>query len=324
VIHGSKLEFQVTAIDPGKLPVTLSVIGLPSGAQFNQSGLFQWTPLGFQIGTYTVRFRAANSAGLSTLKEVTIRVVQDRPVISALANSASLSLQAPCSPAGLASLLGTGITRSEPVSATVLPLPKKLADVEVKINGNAVPLLFASSTQVNFQCPVLDAGANLTVVVQSSLGASEPVHTLMRHASPGVFTLTADGKGQGAVLIVGESNWAMIRNVVVPSRPVSGDEFVSIYATGLGPVNGTAVEGQPPPAGALLWATSEVQVLFAGQPAEVQFAGLAPGFVGVFQVNARVPLGLAAGDEVPVVLRVKQPNGTFVQGNQVTIGIEEP
>jgi uncharacterized protein (TIGR03437 family) len=324
VIHGSKLEFQVAAADPGNLPVTLTVIGLPPGAQFNQSGLFQWTPLAFQIGTHTVRFRAANSAGMATLKEVVILVVQEKPLISALANSASLSLQAPCSPGGLASLLGTGITRNEPVSAAVLPLPTKLADVEVRINGTAVPLLFVSSTQVNFQCPILAAGTNLSVVVQSSLGASDPVNTQMRHASPGIFTLAANGKGQGAVFLVGEPSWAMIRNGAIPSRPALVDEFVSIYATGLGPVNGAIVEGHAAPAGALLSATSEVEVLIGGHAAEVQFAGLAPGFVGVFQVNARVPLGLAAGDDVPVVLRVRPPNGAFVQGNQVTMGVEGP
>jgi uncharacterized protein (TIGR03437 family) len=205
-----------------------------------------------------------------------------------------------------------------------VPLPKKLGDVEVKINGNAVPLLFASSTQVNFQCPVLAAGTNLSVVVQSSLGASEAVSTLMRHAGPGIFTLASNGKGQGAVFVVGEPNWAMIRNPAVPSRPGELDEFVTLYATGIGPVDGATVDGQPPPAGTLLSATSEVQVLVGGQPAEVQFAGLAPGFVGVFQVNARIPLGLASGDEVPVLVRVKQPTGAFVQSNQVTIGLDSP
>ncbi len=324
VIQGSKLEFEVSAADPSNLPVTISAINLPLGAQFSPSGLFQWTPQSFQLGSHTVRFRAMSSAGASVLKEATIRVVEAKPVLVTLLNSANLSSQSPCSPGGLATLLGTGITRSQSVSADVVPLPRKLADVEVMINGSAAPLLFVSATQVNFQCPQLAAGTTLNVVLRSSLGVSAPAQILMRHASPGIFTIGANGKGQGTIFLAGESSWAMIRNGFVPSRPAAAGEFVTIYATGLGPVNGTVADGQGPPGGSLVRAASEVEVLLDGRPAEVPFAGLAPGLVGAFQVNAIVPPGLAAGDEIPVLLRVKQPNGVWVQSNQVLMGIEDP
>lgn len=41
-----------------------------------------------------------------------------------------------------------------------------------------------------------------------------------------------------------------------------------------------------------------------GMPAPVSFAGLAPGFIGPYQVNVQAPQGVAAGDAVPVILSI--------------------
>ena len=79
----------------------------------------------------------------------------------------------------------------------------------------------------------------------------------------------------------------------------AGDTVV-IYCTGLGAVNppvatGTAATGPTP-------TVQPVTVQIGGQSASVIYAGLTPGFAGLYQVNAVVPAGVAAGSQVPVVL----------------------
>ena len=77
-----------------------------------------------------------------------------------------------------------------------------------------------------------------------------------------------------------------------------------IYCAGLGPVAPAVKSGYPAPSSILSRAKAPVAVTIGGQPAQVQFAGLAPGFAGLYQVNAVVPGGVTPGSQVPVVVSV--------------------
>jgi uncharacterized protein (TIGR03437 family) len=88
---------------------------------------------------------------------------------------------------------------------------------------------------------------------------------------------------------------------------VKRGEYISIFATGLGPVQNQPVDGEPPSGNAVTTLTPLVSfgclgtdgsVLQCGVPA--QFSGLAPGFVGLYQVNVQVPDFAISGDAVPV------------------------
>jgi uncharacterized protein (TIGR03437 family) len=294
---------------------------LPTGSLLTQDGTFRWTPDLSHRGTNTVRVWATNSNGLSTSQELSIQVVDRKPVLTSLINSASLSTQAPCSPGGLATLFGTGITKNSPKSASEGPLPSTLSDVRVKVNGNPVPLLFVSSTQVNFQCPVAASGS-LQVTVESGLGVSAPMQILMQYASPGIFTLDSFDPGQGAIQVVDRQAVAMMRNASLPSEPAMPGDYVAIFATGLGPVSSVIVEGQAASADPLAKVQSHVEARIGGQPAEVQFAGLAPGLVGTYQVNAKVPANLRTADRTPVTLLLRLPDGSVLESNKVTMAIE--
>ena len=115
---------------------------------------------------------------------------------------------------------------------------------------------------------------------------------------------------------------AMIRNASLPSEPAMPGDYVAIFATGLGPVSSSIVEGQEGPADPLATVQSHIEAWIGGQPAEVQFAGLAPGFVGAYQVNAKVPANLRTADRAPVTLLLRLPDGTILESNKVTMAIE--
>jgi uncharacterized protein (TIGR03437 family) len=90
-----------------------------------------------------------------------------------------------------------------------------------------------------------------------------------------------------------------------------------IYCTGLGPVDPQIPSGVAAPGDPLSRVTSPVEVTIGGIVASVDFAGLAPGFAGLYQINARVPAAVTPGGAVTVSVKV----GTRT-GNAVTIPVQ--
>jgi uncharacterized protein (TIGR03437 family) len=133
--------------------------------------------------------------------------------------------------------------------------------------------------------------------------------------SPGIFTLSQDGKGQGAILIANTATLAAPSSVA-GRQPVAKGQAISVFCTGLGAVSPAQVSGQPA-GNALVNTTVMPTATIGGQPAVVLFAGLAPGFVGLYQVNVTVPSSAPSGNAVPLVLTI---NGAA--SNTVTMAIQ--
>ena len=89
--------------------------------------------------------------------------------------------------------------------------------------------------------------------------------------------------------------------LVTTERPLAAGEYAFLYASGLGAVSNAPATGEGAPAAPLAMALGNVRVSLAGAPCEVQFAGLAPGFVGVYQVNFRAPANAVSGFQDLVV-----------------------
>jgi len=101
------------------------------------------------------------------------------------------------------------------------------------------------------------------------------------------------------------------------ARPAQRGEYISIFCTGLGPVanqpaSGAAAKGAP-----LSMTVTTPVVTIGGVPAAVSYAGLAPGFVGLYQVNAQVPANAPSGTAVPVSVSV-----SGMASNTVTIAVQ--
>jgi len=85
------------------------------------------------------------------------------------------------------------------------------------------------------------------------------------------------------------------------SNPANANDILIIYCAGLGEVNPPVVAGS---AAVLSKTVNPVTVTIGDQSVTPDFAGLAPGFAGLYQVNARVPGGLKAANDVPLQISV--------------------
>jgi uncharacterized protein (TIGR03437 family) len=261
-------------------------------------------------------FNPAPAGGLSNAVSFPIIVL---PAVNAggMVNGATFGAQSVAA-GSIVSLFGTNLALLT-ASAQTVPLPTTLAGTSVQLNGIAAPLFYASPTQMNLQIPWQLAGQTQASVVVSVSGvASAPQTVNLSAYGPGIFTVSQMGSGQGAVLIAGTTAVAAPTGLVPGARPANRGEYISIYCTGLGPVNNGPVSGAKAPDSPLSSTSTLPTVTVGGLPAVVTFSGLAPGFVGLYQVNAQVPDTVVPGDAVPLTLSI---SGSV--SNTVTIAVRQ-
>jgi uncharacterized protein (TIGR03437 family) len=223
-------------------------------------------------------------------------------------------------PGQILAAFGTGFptTTSLSVSSGSAPLPTQLGSVSVRVNGILTPLFFAGvggdigagSFQINYQLPYeIPAGtAYVEVLNNGTPVASE--NLAVSTASPGIFTFSSNGKGQAVAL-----NQDFSRNgnpgQIPNAKPEARGRYVIVFANGQGgqfinPNTGqtvTLASGVTAPAGGVLYATATAPaVTIGGVSAPVAFSGLAPGFVGLWQLNVLVPSNAPTGNAVPLVI----------------------
>jgi uncharacterized protein (TIGR03437 family) len=217
-----------------------------------------------------------------------------------------------CSPGSLATLSGSKLI-SGASEAAVAPLPTWLAGVQLKVNGSAVPLLYASESEVRFQCPALAPETPLELSLEDeSGGVLAEMESVMQAAAPSIFTVGSSD--QGVIHIDGRG---------APQLSARRGEDLSIFASGLGDVMGDVAPGGAAPADRLLQAKNRVRVAVGEVEVDPSFAGLAPGTVGVYQINLRLPASIPADPKVPMEVRVTLADGTVVSSNQVTLAVSD-
>ena len=224
------------------------------------------------------------------------------PAFSAAGIVNAASFQAgPVAPGEIVTIFGSGVG---PAALTGLRLTasglvdNSLADTRVLFDGVAAPLIYVSAAQTSAIVPYAVAGKASTQVQIEFRGSRSGAVTLpVAAAAPGVFTLESSGRGQGAILNQDAS-------VNGAANPAAKGSVVVLFCTGEGQTDPPGTDGKlaadvfPKP-------RLPVSVTIGGLPAEVLYAGAAPGLVaGVLQVNAKVPNGVASGNAVPVLLTV--------------------
>ncbi|HXS94614.1 MAG TPA: beta-propeller fold lactonase family protein [Candidatus Limnocylindrales bacterium] len=236
------------------------------------------------------------ASGLTVLSPSTATAPAPSFTAGSVTNTANF--QPKIAPGGLISIFGKNLASAANSQGT--PLPTTLGGACVTFNNAPIPLLATSPGQINAQVPTTLAVGNYPVVIRSfatNTASSSVIVTLAKYA-PAVFI---DTNGPAIFHANGER--------VDSSHPAVRDEHLTIYATGLGITTGGRVTTGAASPTSPLAVTSPLQ-LFFGDPTIsdsgviVDWSGLVPGSIGVYQINCRVPGTHLKGNGLAVTLRI--------------------
>ncbi len=209
------------------------------------------------------------------------------PQVGAAVNGASF-VQAPVAPGSIVSVFGVNLAGTD--NQASLPLPKALGGVTVTIGAQNVPLFYAGPGQVNAQLPwELGAALFASMVVTQGSKISSPQTVALSASQPGIFYYLQNGVMRGAIL---DSQYRLVDS----SNPAAAGSVIQVFATGLGATDLPVSTGDPGPSSPPAKTTGLTEAVIGGLRATIQFTGLAPGFVGLNQINLIVPSGLKPGD----------------------------
>ncbi|MDQ6707342.1 MAG: SBBP repeat-containing protein, partial [Acidobacteriota bacterium] len=186
------------------------------------------------------------------------------------------------SPGSLFTIFGTNFATLA-VGATSTPLPTSLGGISVTVNGVAVPLVYVGINQINAQLPYEIQPGNATLVVNGPGGSSASTSFSVQLAAPGIFTANGRAVAQNQDF-----------SLNTPSNPAKVGSVIVVYFTGTGPLNNSVRTGAVAPG--ISNATSSLSATIGGATANLNYVGLAPGFVGLGQANIVVP-SLNTGDQ---------------------------
>jgi uncharacterized protein (TIGR03437 family) len=222
--------------------------------------------------------------------------IQTGGVVNAATFQAGQGMQ----PGSYISIFGSDLSDANAAASTTY-LPVSLASIAVSFDGGGLSLPghlhFVSSGQVNVQIPWEFQGqSSVQMKVTYADFLYSAVYTLpLAPASPGSFGIL-------------DQNFAVVNS----SNAAKRGQVIQIFANGLGPVDGHPASGDPAPTTQILQCNSNPTVSIGGTPATVGFCGLAPGFVGLYQLNVTVPAGVSTGTQ-PLVISMG--------GNSATINL---
>ncbi len=214
-------------------------------------------------------------------------------------NSANFAPEpTPIVPGSFLTLFGRGLAASS-AAATGFPLPRELGGVKVMVAGVAAPLIAVvpdsgqGFDQIVFQAPVELSGVTFADVAVLTGGVfTTPEGVAVASTLPALFT--SNGSGAGAVSALHADY-----TPVTSGSPAKPNETILLFGTALGNVQPGQVSGEAAGAGSLV--TANVTVTIAGRSATTSFAGLAPGYAGLYQINVTVPADAPSGDD-PVIV----------------------
>jgi uncharacterized protein (TIGR03437 family) len=259
--------------------------------------------------------------------------VSNAPTVGAVMNSASYDATA-ISPGELVAVFGINLGPMPPLTMTENANPgfvdTTLGGVSVQIGGQAAPLIYVSSTQVNLQVPYeVTLGANQNLVLTYGSGTSTFLVTIQA-SDPGFFTANGSGIGPVAAINAHTVGTTVQWSLNAIATPAYAGDVVELYLTGEGAYADPSII--PEPTGYIVPLTLNPlpqdepypAVTIGGLPATVQYAGPVPGCImGLLQMNVQIPAVTTDGAAPISITFGTAPNATFTTQANATIYVHQ-
>lgn len=217
------------------------------------------------------------------------------PRIERVVNAADQSSSV--APGSLITIFGSDLSPINQASQQ-MPLPTALGESCLTVNGVAVPVVFVSGTQINGQIP-FQVDGNVQLILRTAGGVSDNFNLTILPNAPGIFRNGTAGAQSDLPAVFRSAN----NLLVTASNPVHRGDTITIYLTGLGRTSPSVDAGVPAPGDPLAAAIVRPSVVIGGVEIPVDFAGLVPGSIGVYQINARVTSTVPTGLEQTLTIR---------------------
>ena len=221
-------------------------------------------------------------------------------------NNFSYTVGGALAPGTLVAAFGSGLSNSGTPAQTTPPWPTQVQNTEVLLGGFLVPLYYVSTGQLDAQLPgPIRANQQYPAVGVVNGQLTLPVTLTITPNAPGVLWDTTDQSANCKIAEIcsliaqnASQNYALVSS----SNPAHPGDVLVIYLLGMGATNPSVASGQvsPGPDTGLAQVATQPVVKVGGQTANVAFAGLAPGFVGLYQVDFTVPTVPAGTQNVTV------------------------
>jgi uncharacterized protein (TIGR03437 family) len=206
------------------------------------------------------------------------------------------------SPGTIVSIYGSHLG-SQAAQPTNIPLPTKINGTSVLIGGILSPLFYVSPNQINVQIPFeLNVAGQYQVIVNANGALTPPQPIQITETSPGLDTFP-----DGSLVAVHASDGTLVS----ATSPAQRGEYVVMFLLGLGVTDAAGTTGDSASLTVLSRAIVRTSITMNNTPVPVAFAGLTPGFVGLYQVNLQIPDTQPGGN---VVVSVSQGDATGNSG----------
>jgi uncharacterized protein (TIGR03437 family) len=226
------------------------------------------------------------------------------PAISGVVNAADGT--AAVAPGGLIVISGISLAATG-AAATQLPLPTTLGNVCVTANNTALPLFSVSASQIMAQLPFTVSGST-SVVVRNPGGIGGAFTANVQSFAPAIFHNGQAGDQTGIATVVRSVN----NELVTFTNPIHPDEMITIYLTGMARTSPLPALGDGAPLDPLAMVTTRPTVTLGSTNLDVLYAGLVPGEVGVYQIDAYIPKNIQSSPSTPLTINQGQASTTYL------------
>jgi uncharacterized protein (TIGR03437 family) len=280
---------------------TITAAGLPRESVFDaNTGTFDWIPPAADLGEHEISFIATDAQGARTGRTVVVYVGTGAPVVTQLRNAAGGAV---CSPGAIGSISGWFLSRGDASFTDWSGRSGSLGETRVLVNGAYVPILSASTDQVEFLCPALPARTPFDIAVETPSGQSSFLQTTMEETAPAIFTVDGSPQGQALAIRSNSAELAALPNSRMRARPALSGELVSVWATGIECATSR-----------LLWLN------LGGQPVVIDSAQPVSQMAGMCEIAFRIPANVS-GDAVSLTIETLRSDSTISGSNQASVAV---